>query len=253
VTDERTTVIVVPGDGSESRTYRLPLAHGRAALRRALWLLGSVGALFAASWVYFALRTVEAAKLEARVAELEQDRAAMQALASTLEEVEARYSQLRSLFGSGAGLESESWLPPPTGRRDTNADEDDPTPTSWPLTQRGFVTQALLEGAEARAHPGLDIAVATDSYIRASAPGSVVESGDDPVYGRYLVLDHGNGYQTRYAHASLLLVEEGTRVRRHEVIALSGNTGRSTAPHLHFEILLDGEAVDPLSLVRQPA
>ena len=92
-----------------------------------------------------------------------------------------------------------------------------------------------------------------DSYIRASAPGSVVESGDDPVYGRYIVLDHGNGYRTRYAHANLLLVEEGAQVRRHEVIALSGSTGRSTAPHLHFEILLDGVAVDPLSLVRQPA
>ena len=177
----------------------------------------------------------------------------MQALAATLEEVEARYGQLRGLFGSGTGLESEVWLPPAAGRSGSAADEDDPTPSSWPLTQRGFVTQPLLEGAEAGGHPGLDIAVPADSYIRASAAGRVVESGDDPVYGRYIVLDHGNGYRTRYAHASLLLVEEGAAVRRHEVIALSGNTGRSTAPHLHFEILLDGVAVDPLSLVRQPA
>ncbi|NND85613.1 MAG: M23 family metallopeptidase [Acidimicrobiia bacterium] len=253
MTDERATLIIVPGDGTESRTYRMPFGHGRATLRRGLWAIGTVGVLFAASWVYFAWRSVEAARLEARVAEMEEDRAAMQALAATLEEVEARYAQLRGLFGSGTGLESEVWLPPAAGRSGGSTDDDDPTPSSWPLTQRGFVTQPLLEGAEARAHPGLDIAVPTDSYIRASAPGRVVESGDDPVYGRYIVLDHGNGYRTRYAHASLLLVDEGASVRRHEVIALSGNTGQSTAPHLHFEILLDGVAVDPLSLVRQPA
>ena len=253
MSDERTTLIVVPGDGTESRTYRLPLPHGGPGLRRALWTLGTLLTLFVVSWAYFAWRTVEARRLEARVADLERDRAAMQELAAILEEVEARYAQLRLLFGSGSGLESEAWLPPPTGRSGADADLDDPTPTSWPLTLRGFVTQPLLEGAEAAGHPGLDIAVPADSYIRASAPGSVIESGDDPVYGRYIVLDHGNGYRTRYAHANLLLVEQGATVRRHEVIALSGSTGRSTAPHLHFEILLDGVAVDPLSLVRQPA
>ena len=70
--------------------------------------------------------------------------------------------------------------------------------------------------------------------------------------GRYVVIDHGSGYQSRYAHASQTLVVPAQHVRRNEVIALSGSTGRSTAPHLHFEIRLDGEAVDPLTMVRQP-
>jgi murein DD-endopeptidase MepM/ murein hydrolase activator NlpD len=72
------------------------------------------------------------------------------------------------------------------------------------------------------------------------------------VYGIFLVLDHGEEYRSLYAHASLLLVTVGDRVRRDEVIALTGSSGRSTAPHLHFEIRRDGEPVDPLTMVTQP-
>jgi murein DD-endopeptidase MepM/ murein hydrolase activator NlpD len=79
-----------------------------------------------------------------------------------------------------------------------------------------------------------------------------VEAGEDPVYVRYLVLEHDAGYRSLYAHASLLLVDRGDTVRRNEVIALTGSTGRSTAPHLHFELIQDGEPVDPLSMVVQP-
>ncbi|MEX0856052.1 MAG: M23 family metallopeptidase, partial [Gemmatimonadota bacterium] len=124
-------------------------------------------------------------------------------------------------------------------------------PTSWPLTEAGFVTQALL-GDVAVDHPGLDIAIPAGSYVRASGTGTVVESGPDEIYGLYLVLDHGEGYRTRYAHASLLLAEQGDVVRQNEIIALSGSSGRSTAPHLHFEILRDDEPIDPLTMVTQP-
>jgi murein DD-endopeptidase MepM/ murein hydrolase activator NlpD len=77
--------------------------------------------------------------------------------------------------------------------------------------------------------------------------------GEDPVYGFFVVLDHGDGYQTVYAHTSMILVERGQNVRRKEVIALSGSTGQSTAAHLHFEILLDGLPLDPLSMVESPS
>lgn len=65
------------------------------------------------------------------------------------------------------------------------------------------------------------------------------------------MLDHGMGYQTRYAHVSLVLASEGEAVRRNEVIALSGSSETSTAPHLHFEVLQEGVPIDPLSLVTQ--
>jgi murein DD-endopeptidase MepM/ murein hydrolase activator NlpD len=109
----------------------------------------------------------------------------------------------------------------------------------------------LIEG-DAGDHPGLDIAIGSGSYIRAAGAGQVLRTGEDSIYGRFLVLDHGQGYQTVYAHASMILVSRGEAVRRGEVIALTGSSGQSTAPHLHFEVLLDGLPVDPMSLVEQP-
>lgn len=250
-----TTLIYVPGNGGPTRTFILSPERVR---RLRIWggVLAGLLAVLGATWIYFGVRSLRVSEMEARIAVLEEEREHTAELVATLEALEERYDQIRALFGAGAlGVESETWLPPPAGSRADRAAtaEDEARPSAWPLTQRGFVTQPLLEGADAGGHPGLDIAVAADSYIRASGAGAVVEAGEDPVYGRFIVLDHGNGYRTRYAHASLLLVEVGREVRRHEVIALSGNTGRSTAPHLHFEILFDGEAVDPLSLVRQPS
>ena len=65
-------------------------------------------------------------------------------------------------------------------------------------------------------------------------------------YGEYIVIDHGGGYQTLYAHCSELLVKEGETVKKGQVIARVGNTGRSTAPHLHFEVTVNGRNVNPL-------
>ncbi len=255
MTDTETTLILVPGGGGESRRYQF--SPGRVRLiKRAAWVLGTLALILTVSWGFLFARSMKVSRLEARIAALEEDLAHTGELAATLEALEARYAQLQGLFGADVGgVDSDVWLPPPAGTRGatTAVDRDDPTPTSWPLTERGFVTQALLEGAEATGHPGLDIAVPADSYVRASGAGTVAEVGEDPVYGRYIVLDHGNGYRTRYAHANIVFATEGAVIRRHEVIALSGNTGQSTAPHLHFEIILDGEAVDPLSLVQQPA
>jgi murein DD-endopeptidase MepM/ murein hydrolase activator NlpD len=90
------------------------------------------------------------------------------------------------------------------------------------------------------------------SYIRASGPGVVTKAGTDAVYGEFVLIDHGSGLETLYGHASRLLVKPGDRVNRHEVIALSGSSGQSSAPHLHFEVRLDGKPVDPLTYVRQP-
>jgi murein DD-endopeptidase MepM/ murein hydrolase activator NlpD len=113
------------------------------------------------------------------------------------------------------------------------------------------VTRGLFED-DGGAHTGLDIAAPTGSYVRAAGAGRVVDVGEGPTYGKYVRIDHDNGYETLYAHASYTLVELGEEVRKNEVIALSGSTGESTAPHLHFEILFEGETVDPLKLVQQP-
>ena len=68
-------------------------------------------------------------------------------------------------------------------------------------------------------------------------------------YGNYIIIDHGNGIETAYGHCSKLLAEKGESVRRGDKIALVGSTGNSTGPHLHFEIKINGEFVDPLNYV----
>jgi murein DD-endopeptidase MepM/ murein hydrolase activator NlpD len=250
------TIMLVPDRGQESHTYRVSYR-----MLRALGTLAAIVALgltlVAGSWWYLAARASRVSDLEDQVRSLEADRARVQSLAKELEGIERQYSRIRDMFGAHtAPAPSDAWLPPTgAGRRESapRITADASVPSSWPLTERGFVTQGLLDAESGQTeHPGLDIAVPTDSYIRAAGAGTVVDVGEDPVYGRFVVIDHGGGYTTLYGHASLNLVERGQQVRQNEVIALSGSTGRSTAPHLHFEVLLNGEAVDPLTLIQQP-
>ena len=253
-TSRHLTIMVVPEGGRESRTYRL--SYGRLRL---MALGGATIALLltvmAGSWWYLAARAARVSELEAQVAEMAADSARVRELAARLLAIEGQYEQIRGLFGvSDPDVPSDVWLPPASGsgRRGAAGRTLGATaPLSWPLTQRGFVTQRLQDGEEGE-HTGLDIAVPTDSYVRASGGGTVVDVGEDEVYGRFVVLDHGDGYTSLYGHASLTFVDRGQQVRQHEIIALSGSTGRSTAPHLHFEVLLNGEAVDPLTMVSQP-
>jgi len=245
------TLMVVPDRGQESRNFRL--SYGWLRVMAAVAALVALAlTLVAGSWWYLAARAARVNALEEQVRVLEADRARIQELGNQLETIERQYGRIRDLFGTAPEAPSDVWLPPSDGARRAPTPRNTASasiPTGWPLTERGFVTQGLLDAGD---HPGVDIAVPTDSYVRASGAGTVVDVGDDPVYGYYVVLDHGEGYTSIYGHASLTLAMRGQRVRRNEVIALSGSTGRSTAPHLHFEILLNGEAVDPLTLVHQP-
>ena len=95
-------------------------------------------------------------------------------------------------------------------------------------------------------HSGIDLAVAPGTPIRAALPGTVTVSKYNPGgYGYYIMIGHENGLATLYAHCSQLLVQPGQTVEAGEVIALSGSTGRSTGPHLHLEVRVNGEKTDP--------
>jgi murein DD-endopeptidase MepM/ murein hydrolase activator NlpD len=94
-------------------------------------------------------------------------------------------------------------------------------------------------------HAGLDFAAEPGTPIHAAAGGTVAFAGFRSDFGWMVEIEHGNGLTTRYAHASRLLVKPNTVVTPGEVIAMSGSTGRSTGPHLHFEVLHHGEAADP--------
>lgn len=122
--------------------------------------------------------------------------------------------------------------PPADGRRDY----------AWPVLGtyvRGFSTSWR------KPHKGVDVAAPRGEPIRAAREGKVIFSGKMRTYGNLVIVDHGDGFATLYAHCSRLDTEENDMVERNEVIARVGSTGRSTGPHLHFEIRYEGVAVDP--------
>ena len=95
-------------------------------------------------------------------------------------------------------------------------------------------------------HDGIDIAVKEGTPIVVTATGTVSFSGWDKVFGNMIIVDHGNNFKTAYGHNQKNMVVKGQKVYKGDVIALSGDTGRSSAPHLHYEVIKNGEPVDPL-------
>ncbi|OTG74574.1 peptidase M23 [Acinetobacter sp. ANC 4169] len=100
-------------------------------------------------------------------------------------------------------------------------------------------------GGRAEHHSGLDLSAPSGTPIYATGPGVVTKSGWGTGYGQYVEINHGNGYLTRYAHASRLIARVGDRVEAGEQIANVGCTGRCTGPHLHYEVVKDGQRKNP--------
>ncbi len=135
------------------------------------------------------------------------------------------------------------------GKRDISSNL---IPSVWPLI--GYITSDFgyrispFTG-KITFHKGLDIAQELGMPVKVTADGIVLFSGWDRDYGKVVIVKHGYGFQTLYAHNSFLLVKEGQPVKRNEVISLLGNTGMSTAPHLHYEVHVNGEAKNPLLFI----
>jgi murein DD-endopeptidase MepM/ murein hydrolase activator NlpD len=265
--ERRMTFVVVPHGGSgdlSTRSYEISYRK----LRLALYAGGAVAiALFlmAASWFWLAAQAGRVQMLQREVASLQQERQERERLARTVARMQATYDQIKVLLKGelpssdsiqararavGARMSGDS-----SALRDSTASDaatadtaasDGPSaalPHAWPLAGAAFVTRGPVR--RPGGHAGLDIAVASGSRILATGAGTVLEAGDDPVYGHFVRIGHGGGYESLYGHASRLLVRERQHVHAAQVIALSGSSGVSTAPHLHFEIRRNGRALDP--------
>lgn len=122
--------------------------------------------------------------------------------------------------------------------------------------QRGSISSYFGErvdpftGRRSR-HQGIDFSARPGTAIMAAGDGIVVFAGPKQAYGRTVEIDHGDGCLTRYAHTQLLVVKAGDRVRKGQVIALVGSSGRATGAHLHFEVYKHGRAVDPFIYIHQ--
>jgi murein DD-endopeptidase MepM/ murein hydrolase activator NlpD len=127
-------------------------------------------------------------------------------------------------------------------------------PSIWPVY--GTITSTVgsranpFGGSGSESHSGLDIAVPTGTYVRATGNGTVKFSGWQSGYGNLVIISHGYGYETYYGHNSKLLLHVGDKVSRGDYIALSGSTGRSTGPHVHYEIRLNGAIKNPLNYLK---
>lgn len=123
-------------------------------------------------------------------------------------------------------------------------------PQGWPTSNGGWLSSAYgtrtdpFTGRTAF-HEGVDIAARQGSEIRAMAAGVVSFAGRKTGYGLVVEINHGNGYETRYAHAKELIAKPGDRVEKGDAVALVGSTGRSTGSHVHIEVLQNGKAINP--------
>jgi murein DD-endopeptidase MepM/ murein hydrolase activator NlpD len=126
------------------------------------------------------------------------------------------------------------------------------TPSIWPV--RGYLSAGFGNRIDPFTglrdfHPGIDISTPIGTKVIAPADGVVVFVGVKNGYGNALVIDHGYGLVTRYGHLDGFNVRPGQRVRRGDVVAFVGNTGRSTAPHLHYEVWLNDQARNPIQYI----
>jgi murein DD-endopeptidase MepM/ murein hydrolase activator NlpD len=251
---------MVHRDGAlASREVRLPLWLFRA-LTITVIVLSVVIVLSAALYAPIIRTAARVPGLNREVAQLREENDQVRYLAAALEQMEQQYEQVRTMLGGDV-------VPPRTRTYDAvvvqpllarTPSAESPygeglsLPRHWPLDVRGIVTRGTVsDNEEGERHTGIDIAVPMGTAIRASGGATVESAGWDPEYGLFVLLEHPEGYESMYGHASRLLAEVGDTVQAGEVIALSGSTGRSTAPHLHFEVLHEGQPIDPRSLVQE--
>ena len=253
--DRRMTFIVVPHGGRDLNTRSFEVSYARLRVAGlVILILALIWVGMALSWVYIGSQAARVPGLQREIVRLEGEREQVQELALALRRLEGQYSQVRDMLGanrpSGPG---SVWLPAlgsPSTSETVVADSAALLPNAWPLVEQAFITREHL--GRIPDHPGIDIAVAEGSYIRAAGPGTVREAGQNEIYGHFIRIAHADGYESVYGHASQLFVIANEEVERNQVIGLTGNTGRSSAPHLHFEIWRNGQAIDPQAMVEIP-
>jgi murein DD-endopeptidase MepM/ murein hydrolase activator NlpD len=129
----------------------------------------------------------------------------------------------------------------------------DHTPSKWPVASSiaswfGWRVHPVFK--QAKHHEGIDLVAAYGTHVRVAADGKVIFSGWEGGYGYLVKIDHGYGYETRYGHNSKLLVSVGQTVKKGQVICISGSSGVATGPHLHYEVRINGQPVNPAPFLR---
>jgi murein DD-endopeptidase MepM/ murein hydrolase activator NlpD len=254
------SIIVVPHDNS--KTYNFKVSY-RALFSIATLLAILLVVVLVLSFTYGrVLVTAERALLlEQENQALERQVAQIDSLKLELMNLQALSIQIKGMLGVEMSTADSALVanlsPAQTSTIETEEDMDgvgeqeqrqmlNALPSMWPV--RGYVTRRFhVTGGEKNSayHPGIDIAAERNTPVLAAAEGVVESSRFDDTYGWMVELDHGYGMSTLYGHCTRNLVNVGDRVTRGKAIATVGSTGKSTAPHLHFEVRKNGVPVNP--------
>lgn len=257
------TLMVVPEGGDKVYSRTLP-----SSLLKALFVLLCLMMIFMVGVTTVYSRLVFRAARSAMLEEENQRLRAYFARVVDIEESFKKNQELTARLAEMAGIDLQELRGPARINFDslgnssaphspydrTNASQPNPAslmpdqlaqqrvPSGQPLY--GYITKRF-SAIPADKHRGVDFAVKEETAVMATASGEVVSAGYDNDLGYLVVIDHGNGFLTSYGHNNKILAQKGDKVYKGDVIALSGNTGNSSAPHLHYEVIKDGAPVDP--------
>jgi len=253
------TLLSTPGSAHEAVAGSKYLSENSRHLERELQRQASLKAQLDAAQTHLKTEQVKAQETE-RVASAERDRASELRSQAELERqqvaaTEAQEQQMiDGLRARKADFEAEYLAL--QARIGNSLSRGSPVPgngrLAWPVdgaVTSGFGprTHPILGGS--RMHKGVDISAPSGTPIKAAGDGVVVMAGSNGGYGNWTLIDHGDGLATGYAHQSSIGVSTGRRVRTGDVIGRVGSTGASTGPHLHWEVRVNGEPVDPMGWV----
>lgn len=247
------TLMVIPDDQTNPRRLRLALWQYRGAL-----IFISIMVIAPIIYVIFyhqiISRAAKAGRLEEENAALRLYQYKVQVLEQSLQETRQLMAQVATMAGLDSILFAdwrtvEDTTSGQSGRKRVPATKRNFSPTSSipdGLPATGWITQGF-SGAAGSRHSGIDLALHEGSDVYSTAFGVVKFAGDDEIFGRMVVVANNDSIETLYGHNSKLLVQKGDTVFAGQRIALSGNTGLSSAPHLHYEIKIRGKAVNPIN------
>ena len=273
------TIVFIPDDQRRTFTLKVPAGIvGTLVALLAVFVVGAGVLMFRAGTIALQLQLVQYLKTENK--RLREDNQRLGEIRSKVEGLERMNAYFERLFAVGGTAETQR----PTRRsgqeasgltglyQDTNVLLAGPATVAQAGETRsarqqyaervllsvpfihpvqGWVTRPYTAEAStpSELHQGVDFAAAEGTPVRATAPGIVDEVAYDQYLGKVLVIRHNTGFATRYGHCSQILVAKGEHVERGQTVAMVGSTGRSTAPHLHYEVLKNGKQINPLQYV----
>ncbi len=254
-----TQIVIIPSDERPAREYGI----SRPVVITLLALTAVFAGFLAVLMFSFATKHDERQaiqELEKQLAQARSELLVAHELAINLEEMRQTQAQVLQMLGvpsveSAGDTSRASWLEDSPrsaaeGMRRAAVVTTSPRPNRWPA--RGFVTREFTPGNAGKGvkpHLGIDIAGPADGPVIAAASGVVDRTGIDQFLGNYVEIRHGMSYLTVYGHCSRVVVSRGDHVMAGQVIAYVGDTGETSAPHLHFEIWEQGDAIDPRQMV----